>query len=72
MPPMTPLATVEPSVEIVNEVCEALSNALENGHDFEGWTDEAILEDMYECGGLDVNNEYPRDQVLVAIRALRT
>jgi hypothetical protein len=72
MPPIIPLATVEPSVEIANEVAEALSNALENGHDFKGWTDEAILEDMYECGGLDVHDEYPRDQVLVAIRALRT
>ena len=34
---------------IMDEVAEALSNALENGHDFKGWTDEAILDDMYKC-----------------------
>lgn len=70
MPPMTPPSPVEPSVEVANSVAEALSNALENGHDFAGWTDEQIADDMFECGGVD--EDMPRDQVLVAIRALRT
>ena len=58
--------------QIMDEVAEALSNAHENGHDFKGWTDEAIADDMYECGGIDVANEYPRDMVVAAIRDLRT
>jgi len=57
---------------IMDEVAEALCNALENGHDFKGWTDEAIVSDMYDCGGLDVNDEYPRDLVIAAVRAQRT
>lgn len=58
--------------EVMDEVAEALCNALENGHDFKGWTDEAIADDMYECGGLDVDDEFPREMVVAAIRALRT
>ena len=69
MPPMIPLATAEPSVECANAVAEALANALENGHDFKGWTDEQIADDMIECGGID--EDTPRDQLLVAIHALR-
>lgn len=57
---------------IMDEVAEALSNALENGHDFKGWTVEAIADDMYECGGIDVKEEYPREMVIAAIRAQRT
>lgn len=57
---------------IGDEVAEALCNALENGHDFKGWSDEAIADDMYECGGIDVKEEYPRDIVVAAIRAQRT
>jgi hypothetical protein len=57
---------------VTDEVAEALSNALENGHDFKGWTDEAIADDMYDCGGLDVNDEFPREMVIKAIRVLRT
>lgn len=58
--------------QISDEVAEALSNALENGHDFKGWTDEAIAADMYECGGIDVKEEYPREMVVAAIRSQRT
>lgn len=56
---------------IMDEVAEALCNALENGHDFKGWTDEAIADDMYDCGGLDVNDEYPRHLVVAAIHDQR-
>lgn len=59
----------EPSVEVVNAVVEALSNARENGHDFKDWTDAAIADDMFDCGGVAV--DMPRDQVILAIRALR-
>ena len=57
---------------IMDEVAEALCNALENGHDFKGWTAEAIADDMYECGGIDVKDEYPRELVVAAIRDQRT
>jgi hypothetical protein len=57
---------------IMDEVAEALCNAMENGHDFNGWTDEAIADDMYDCGGLDVDDAFPRHLVVAAIRAQRT
>jgi hypothetical protein len=57
--------------QMSDEVAEALSNAHENGHDFKGWTDDAIADDMYECGGIDVANEYPREMVVAAIKDLR-
>lgn len=66
--------TVEAGLQrqIMDEVAESLSNALENGHDFKGWSDEAIADDMYDCGGLDVDDAYPRELVIAAIRAQRT
>lgn len=56
--------------ELFDDVAEALSNALENGHDFKGWTDEAMADDMIECGGMP--DDTPRDDLIEAIKHLRT
>lgn len=56
--------------ELMDAVAEALANALENGHDFKGWTDEAIADDMIECGGMP--DDTPRVDLIYAIRALRS
>lgn len=57
--------------EVMDAVAEALANALENGHDFRGWTSEAIADDMIECGGIDPD-EFPRDMIVSAIKAQRS
>ena len=57
--------------EVMDAVAEALSNALENGHDFRGWTNEAIADDMIECGGIDPD-EFSRDDIVAAIKAQRS
>lgn len=59
-----------PSREVADAVAEALSAALENGHDFKGWTDEAIADDMILCGG--INEDTARDELIAAINGLRT
>lgn len=56
--------------ELLDAVAECLSNALENGHDFKGWTDEAIADDMIECGGMP--DDTPRNDLVAAIKHLRT
>jgi len=58
------------SEKIVSAVEHALSNALENSHDFKGWTDEQIADDMMTCDA-DIEN-MPRDQVVAAVSALRS
>lgn len=59
----------QPSQKVADAVAEALANALENGHDFKGWTDEKIADDMIECGG--VPEDTPRDELIAAINGLR-
>lgn len=56
---------------VMDAVAEALANALENGHDFVGWSDDAIADDMIECGGIDPD-EFPRDAIIAAIKAQRS
>ena len=56
---------------VLDAVAEALANALENGHDFAGWSNEAIADDMIECGGIDPD-EFKRDDIVSAIKAQRS
>lgn len=56
--------------ELLDGVAGVLSNALENGHDFKGWTDEAIADDMIACGGMP--SDTPRDDLIAAVQHLRT
>jgi hypothetical protein len=60
----------EPGTEVANAVAEALSNALENGYDFKGWTDDQIADDMMRYSALI--EDLPRDQVVAAIHGLRS
>lgn len=62
--------STEPSREVADAVAHALSNALENGHDFKGWSDEQIADDMLAFDA-DVG-EMPRDQVVAAVNGLRS
>lgn len=55
---------------VLDAVAEALSNAAENGHDFVGWSDEDIADDMIDCGGIDPD-EFKRDDIIAAIRGQR-
>lgn len=57
--------------ECMDAVAEALCNALQNGHDFRGWTSEAIADDMIECGGIDPD-EFPYDLIVAAIAGQRS
>jgi hypothetical protein len=57
--------------EVMDAVAEALRNALQNGHDFKGWSDESIADDMIECGGID-NGEFSRADIIAAIKAQRS
>lgn len=62
--------STEPSREVADAVAEALANALENGHDFKGWSDEAIADDMMAYDA-DIAL-MPRDLVVTAIHGLRS
>lgn len=61
---------IQVSQEVADAVAEALANALENGFDFKSNTAEEIADDMmmydYEIELM------PRDQVVAAIKGLRT
>jgi hypothetical protein len=60
---------MEPTQEVADAVAEAISNALENGYPFAGWTDEQIADDMLRYSATIEN--FPRDQVIAAVHALR-
>lgn len=61
--------STEPSQEVADAVAHALSNAIENGYYFYGWSDEAVADDMM---GYDADvGEMPHDQVVAAIKGLR-
>jgi hypothetical protein len=62
--------STEPSREVADAVAEALSNALENGFDFKGNTAEEVADDMMAYDA-DIE-QMPRDQVVAAVKALRT
>jgi hypothetical protein len=60
----------EPSREVADAVAEALSNALDNGFDFIFSTAEEIADDMMAYDA-DIER-MPRDQVVAAVKGLRT
>jgi hypothetical protein len=59
-----------PEDDVIDLVREALANALENGHDFKGWTAEQIADDMMRCAA--TIEDLPRGEVVEAIRELRS
>lgn len=60
----------EKSLTTADHVHEAFLNALENGYDFLGWTDDAIAVDMMDCDGY-INENCVYEDVLVEVAKYR-
>lgn len=62
----------------VSLVRELIGNALENGHEFEGWSDEDIANDMLEYADYDIEkyigpvaDPVTKTRLLLAVNAIK-